>query len=176
MLWTMFASEFAVSASRIARTVSHAPALLHAGVPGPVGAPRRPSMLNAIEDISKATGDAGKKKRMDALHKKMAFVWSVDLLLFLVVLAAVIKVPITRESYFGEHGTISSFVVFFVGLSMGLGLEAVALYIHFKELNGLELTEAQKKLSKHVLDDIHFDIIVGEYSTENNPTPPPSET
>ena len=38
--------------------------------------------------------------------------------------------------------------------------EILALYIHLKEVNGWPLTEAQRRLSERVLDDIHFDIVV----------------
>lgn len=168
MLWSLFAPEFSAQAQRIAGAVSR-PALKvsdasdanpGSDIPNSNAADqRRPSMLLAMEDISKATSDPEKKKQMDSLRFKMRILYSLDVLFFLIVLVAVVGVPIKGESYFGKHGIEFSMVVMVFGLSF-CSIEAVALWIHFRELMGWELTEAQKDISEKVLDDIHFDIII----------------
>ncbi|GMI27635.1 hypothetical protein TeGR_g11036 [Tetraparma gracilis] len=165
MLWSLFAREFASKARAIARSISDAPAP-PGGSPSAPSAPaatdpRRPSMKLAIEDVSKATSDAGKRAKMAALKFWMGVVLAVDTALFLVVVAAVVKVPLTGESYFGtNHGLITRVLlpVFFLGF--GLTLEALALFVHFKELVGSKLTEAQMAVSERVFDDIHFDVVM----------------
>ncbi|GMI33014.1 hypothetical protein TeGR_g7703 [Tetraparma gracilis] len=158
MLWSLFAREFSQQARAIARTVSNAPNLDVGSAPSD---PRRPSMRLAIEDVSKATSDTKKKEKMDALLTKMKVIYAIDVFLYLVVLATNIKAVVTNETFFGSNqNIIMRLLLFILGMGMGVTLETLALYIHYKELNGMGLTDAQKAVSERVFDDIHFDIVM----------------
>lgn len=116
-------------------------------------------MRLAIEDVSKATSDTSKQAKMGALKKKMTIVYAIDVFLYIVVVAAVFKMLFTGESTFSvitgtPHGTETRLVLFIFGMGLGVTLEALALYIHFKELKGIALTDAQKAVSESVFDDI----------------------
>jgi len=150
MLWSLFAREFSQAARDIVRTVSNAN--LEGG-----SAPsdeRRPSMRLAIQDVSKATSDTSKQDRMKTLLTRMKVVFAIDLFLFLSVVSTVFKYVITGESYYGsDHGEITRVVIFISGMGVcGVTLETLALYIRYKELRGIELTEAQKSVSESVFD------------------------
>lgn len=150
MLWSLFAREFSQQARAIARTVSNAPNLDVGSAPSD---PRRPSMRLAIEDVSKATSDTKKKEKMDALLTKMKVIYAIDVVLYLVVLATNIKAVVTNETFFGSNQNIvMRLLLFILGMGMGVTLETLALYIHYKELNGMGLTDAQKAVSERVFD------------------------
>ena len=44
-------------------------------------------------------------------------------------------------------------------------IEAVALFVHFKLLRGLPLSEKEQEVGKKVFDDVHFDIIIASMLT-----------
>ena len=151
MLWNMFAREFSQAARDIARTVSNAN--LESGGSAPSDE-RRPSMRLAIQDLSKATSDTSKQERKKTLLIKMAFVFAVDVVLLVVIFASILKAVINGESSFGsDHGVTTRVVIFICGMGpFGVTLEALACYIRYKELRGIELTEAQKSVSESVFD------------------------
>ena len=150
MLWSMFAREFSQAARDIARTVSNAN-LEGGSVPSDE---RRPSMRLAIEDVSKATSDTSKQEKNKALLTKMIVIYAIDVFLLLVVVASIFKAVITGESSFGsDHDVKTRVLVFICAIGpFGVTLETLALYIHYKELRGMELTEAQKAVSERVFD------------------------
>jgi hypothetical protein len=110
-------------------------------------------MRLAIDDVTKATSDTNKNERMGALLTKMKVIFAIDVFLYLVAFSAVFKVLVTGESYFGsDHGVITRLILFILGFGFGLSLEALALYIHYKELSGVKLTDAEKAVSEGVFD------------------------
>ena len=149
MLWSLFAREFSQQARNIAKTVSNAPNLGDESAPSD---PRRPSMRLAIEDVSKATSDTSKQKRMNALLTKMKVIYAIDVFLYLVVLVAFIKAVVTGETSLGYFTVVGRLVIFFLGMGLGVALETLALYVRYKELRGMELTDAQKAASERVFD------------------------
>ena len=154
MLWSLFAREFFQQARNIAKTLSNAPNLGDESAPSD---PRRPSMRLAIEDVSKATSDTSKQKRMNALLTKMKVIYAIDVFLYLVVLVAVIKAVVTGETSFGsdlgsDNIVVGRLGIFFLGMGLGVTLETLALYVRYKELHGMELTDAQKAASERVFD------------------------
>ena len=149
MLWSLFAREFSQQARNIAKTVSNAQNLGDESAPSD---PRRPSMRLAIEDVSKATSDTSKQKRMNALLTKMKVIYAIDVFLYLVVLVAFIKAVVTGETSLGYFTVVGRLVIFFLGMGLGVALETLALYVRYKELRGMELTDAQKAASERVFD------------------------
>jgi len=177
MLWFFFADEFGKAATKIKSTVSGAAqaseSALAAGQTAPApdertqGGNRRPSMLAASNLVNTISTDESKEKARKSLKFKMLFVWGIDFLLFLPVLFSVFQVLHNGKWYLtnfaifiGELTTIGRIGVVLFLLSLGVNLEILRLFIHFKEVNGWPLTDAQKRLSERVLDDMHFDIIV----------------
>jgi hypothetical protein len=172
MLWSLFAREFSQQARAIARTVSNAPVPLGGGPSAPADS-RRPSMRLAVEDVSKATSDTSKQAKMGALKTKMKAIFAIDVFLLLVVVTAVFKMLFTGRSNFSaitgtEHGPVTRLVLFNVGMGLGVTLEMLALYIHYKEPRGTELTDAQKAVSERVFDDIVRR--TGTHTSHRNPT------
>ena len=149
MLWSLFAREFSQQARNIAQTVSNP----NLGGGSARSDPRRPSMRLAIKDVTISTSDTSKQERMDALLTKMKVIYAIDVLLYLVTVAVVIKALVTNETYFGsDQGVIMRLLLFILGMGVGVTLETLALYIHYKELFGMELTDAQKAVSERVFD------------------------
>ena len=117
---------------------------------------RRSSMRKAIDDISSLTESAEKKKSFKGIRFQMKVLFGLDVFFFAMVLLFIIKM-LTLSIVLGL-----GFLCLF-----GLLPEAVALYIHFLELRGIELTKVQVETAG-IVDDVHFDLVTSAIITAAN--------
>jgi len=111
---------------------------------------RRPSMSDALKATNQVTAPE-KQEAVSALKSTMKKLFVLDVVLYFLAV-----VPIVSLFFSG-------------GVKLGLGCcllcgfgflpEFVALVVHFKELEGWTLSEAEEKAAR-IFDDINFDLII----------------
>ena len=180
MLWSLFAREFSQQARNIAKTVSNAPNLGDESAPSDPRRPSMrlaiEDVSKATSDPFKQKRKNALLTKMYVIYAIDVFFY---LVVLVAVTKAVVTgewafssdsnnddpegynddddpegsennsvhVPL-KELYI----VLRRLGIFFFGMGLGVTLEALALYVHYKELRGMELTDAQKAASERVFD------------------------